>query len=168
MNDIILIYLICAPISIIGSLFIIITWGLFAKVGQHSGSNFIFFQSIADLIFTFKYILTIILYYAGVEQFDDSVVDTKSSSAVCFFLGMWGQYFGQATVMWSFMMTVKVFLSFFYANIDNSNSIKWYHIFVWSFCGINAIIIAAFKQYGPSSNGFHCDFNVDSLEDAEK
>ncbi|GAM23912.1 hypothetical protein SAMD00019534_070870 [Acytostelium subglobosum LB1] len=154
MYQIILIYLICSPISIIGSGFIITTWGLFAKL-KHSGSNFIFFQSISDLLFTLKYIMTVILYYAApsIVQFDDSL-QPSGSSAVCFMLGMYGQFWGQATVMWSFMMTVKVFISFFYTNnTESSESIKWYHLFVWGFCGMNAVIIAAFDQYGPSSNG---------------
>ncbi|KAF2078690.1 hypothetical protein CYY_000061 [Polysphondylium violaceum] len=173
MKDIILIYLICAPLSIIASAFIIISWGVFAKL-KHSGSNFIFFQSISDFIFTLKYVATIIIYYTSdINQFDDGEV---SNSALCFSIGVWGQFFGQATVMWSFMMTVKVFLQMMRQNqkqyqqqldkhkpqqVNNTkgtaakeiSTIKYYHLFVWGFCAVNAAIIGAFKQYGPSSNG---------------
>ncbi|KYQ88385.1 hypothetical protein DLAC_11083 [Tieghemostelium lacteum] len=171
MKTIVLIYIICSPISIAASLFIIITWGLFAKL-KHQGSNMIFFQSISDFLFTLKYLVTVILYFGGIPQFDDQSfpvgnnnLDKHNNSVTCFILGAYGQFFGQATVMWCFMMTIKVFYSFFLKKPQFStrglsrkkhyqgDSIKYYHLFVWGFCTVNAVIIGAFQQYGPSSNG---------------
>ncbi|KAM9970506.1 hypothetical protein ACTFIR_002365 [Dictyostelium discoideum] len=173
MKDIILIYMICAPISMIGSLFIIITWLLYAKL-KNSGSNFIFFQAISDFFFTSKYIITIIFYYINIPQFSDETSSTDTNP-YCFSLGLFSQFFGQATIMWSYTMTVKVFHSYFEmkkknnnngsnnnsnSNIGGSNkqnsidkTLKWYHLFVWGFCLVNATIIGISKQYGPSSTG---------------
>eukprot|EP01132_Coremiostelium_polycephalum_P003583 gene3583-4463_t len=107
-----------------------------------------------------RYVVTFSLYlWTDVEQFDEGSGSEKSGP-LCIFLGVWGQFWGQATVMWSFMMSVKVFHSFFYAThsrdqsaAESGSSLKYYHLFVWSFCGINAAIIGAFNQYGPCSTG---------------
>ncbi|EGC34767.1 hypothetical protein DICPUDRAFT_94711 [Dictyostelium purpureum] len=167
-KQLITIFIACAPVSIVGSLFIIITWSIFAKL-KHSGSNFIWFQAISDFLFTLKYIITIIFYYLNIPQFTESTTVNDPVSPYCFGLGLFSQFFGQATILWSFSMTIKVFHSYIKIKSNKpkqqqqqqiqpqqqsgEKSLKYYHLFVWGFCAINAAVVGVFKQYGPTSTG---------------
>lgn len=144
------VYIVCCPFSIAGSLFIIITYGLFNEL-QKPGANFVFFQAICDLLFTSKYVITVIFEHYNYNEYDPSLPYTWE----CVALGWLGQFAGHATCAWNMMMSVLVFVSVWNANRFKQTSISlWkYHAYVWGIALSDSFLLLILKQYGPTTDG---------------
>jgi len=115
------------------------------------GANFVFSQAVCDLLFTAKYVVTVVLEQRHYNQYSPLLPFTWE----CVVLGWLGEFAGHATCAWNFMMSVLVFQSFRNAeHFKTTDSALWkYHAYVWGVSLSISLVLLFLKQYGPTSDG---------------
>jgi len=175
-----LIYYIMAPLSMVSSLFIIITFLRFPKklfTSQASHLKFVFFQAVCDFLFSLRFLLTAlyirpewisygsvpVIPLVPVNESAGIVPSWTGPDAFCVTLGFTGQFFMIASVSWNLMVSIQILQLFWfrrrydYADISSSetpqSSTLYHHIFVWLFSFIASIAPLILRQYGATTNG---------------
>eukprot|EP01088_Endostelium_zonatum_P017783 TRINITY_DN540_c9_g1_i1.p1 TRINITY_DN540_c9_g1~~TRINITY_DN540_c9_g1_i1.p1 ORF type:complete len:311 (+),score=23.85 TRINITY_DN540_c9_g1_i1:63-995(+) len=143
-----LVFLLVSPFSMVGSFFIIITFGTIPKLKKH-GFHFVFFQAICDFIFTLKFFIT-----ATVDRPNWIARDAEIPGTIdCQFLGFINQFFAIATTSWNLMITIKTLITFYNPYLVGHINNIYFHLYVWSFTSLCSIIPAALNKLGPTSDG---------------
>jgi len=90
----------------------------------------------------------------------DQFVDQQNikGNAECIFLGLLGQFAGQASMAWNMMISIRIFMTLWSPKVKSHKPI-FYHLYVWGICTINAGVIAITGHYGPTIDG--CWINND-------
>eukprot|EP01119_Soliformovum_irregulare_P024789 TRINITY_DN8981_c0_g1_i1.p1 TRINITY_DN8981_c0_g1~~TRINITY_DN8981_c0_g1_i1.p1 ORF type:complete len:323 (+),score=46.80 TRINITY_DN8981_c0_g1_i1:71-970(+) len=150
-----LIYLCAGPISLLGSATIIFSYGWLKRSRVSEGLHLVFFQALCDFFFTAKFVITALIN-------DPSMyAKTGTIKIDCLLLGMMGQYFGQATMGWNFMISVRIFLSFWDPVKFEHMRRVWFHCYVWIVSAIGTLAALFVKgTYGPSDDGCWYDNNA--------
>jgi len=126
---------------------------------------YVFWLSVVDIFFSGKLLVTGIL--DELTDFSQYESGDSVNSDICFTMGFVGQWAGQATITWNFMIALRLFATFVKGGVSNvsldpnlpkmfSNR-TWYDYllqsFAWIYPSVNAALLVYFHQYGPSSNG---------------
>eukprot|EP01088_Endostelium_zonatum_P017355 TRINITY_DN5080_c0_g1_i1.p1 TRINITY_DN5080_c0_g1~~TRINITY_DN5080_c0_g1_i1.p1 ORF type:complete len:341 (-),score=17.81 TRINITY_DN5080_c0_g1_i1:38-1060(-) len=135
-----LIFLICAPLTLFGTILIMILFGTIPQL-KRKGIHFVFFQALADFFFTLRLLLTC---------FHFTELEIVGNFTGCQIIGIIAQFSALCTIKWNMMISVKLFLTVVNKKFENISNL-WFHAYVWTTATILTII--PIKHYGAVDNG---------------
>ena len=157
--------LITAIFSFLGSTAIIVTFCKSKALQNKRDLHFIFFMSIADLGFAFKFILSASFIFAGkLEIINSGIYGTNKEfmvgnkvSDMCLVSGILGQFFGLSTICWNCSIALNLIfnmkLSKKYTRDKKKHFEIFSHIFSWGFPAITCIIGLATENFAMTYDG---------------
>lgn len=133
--------IICCGLSIVGALFVSITYASFKQLRAHP-TRIVAFISMCDLIFNVVLLL-------GTTIPNDALLDTPT----CIVTAVLTQFFGVASAMWNMIMAANIILVLRNPFSYTANYYKWYHLNVWGWSFVSTVIMVVFNQWGRSNLG---------------
>eukprot|EP01124_Arcella_intermedia_P021854 TRINITY_DN3127_c0_g2_i1.p1 TRINITY_DN3127_c0_g2~~TRINITY_DN3127_c0_g2_i1.p1 ORF type:complete len:324 (+),score=51.98 TRINITY_DN3127_c0_g2_i1:65-1036(+) len=156
-------YFIVAPLSMISSLFIIITFFKAPKVYlKLTYMQFVLCQSLCDLIFSTKFLVQAIEADPAWFTLSDINHSNHTPDTACLVLGMLGQFSMMGTVLWSTTISFLILKLFMmrpfnyeqYPQKDDSKVFQFIsHVVIWSLAIVSSVIPYYLDYYGPTTNG---------------
>eukprot|EP01125_Pyxidicula_operculata_P015085 TRINITY_DN5098_c0_g1_i1.p1 TRINITY_DN5098_c0_g1~~TRINITY_DN5098_c0_g1_i1.p1 ORF type:complete len:319 (-),score=14.88 TRINITY_DN5098_c0_g1_i1:80-1036(-) len=150
-----LIYVIVAPISLVCSAFIVVTFFAFRNklFNQRTGVEFIFYQSVCDFVFSLKLILTGAI--SDPSWFISYPGEKVEDTPWCVALGFIDEIASSSSVSWNTMVSLRILMTVWDPfHWEEKPPPSWvFHIPVWGWTIPATIVIASLGQIGPTIDG---------------
>ncbi|PRP83793.1 hypothetical protein PROFUN_08991 [Planoprotostelium fungivorum] len=127
-----------AGFSFVASLIIIISYLLIKPLRKHP-TNLVFWLSICDLFFSFKFLLT-------------SIIPGSASLArvewICYSQAIFSQFWGTASISWNGMISLNLLFNMRNPFVNTQSYNLWYHLWAWGLSLTTTIFMIAFNTNG--------------------
>eukprot|EP01006_Ploeotia_vitrea_P042054 TRINITY_DN66601_c3_g1_i1.p1 TRINITY_DN66601_c3_g1~~TRINITY_DN66601_c3_g1_i1.p1 ORF type:complete len:419 (-),score=190.85 TRINITY_DN66601_c3_g1_i1:89-1345(-) len=132
-------------LSIAGALAIVVTYLTKSKLREKRLYHMVFWMSICDAIFSFKYL--------GTSLFGE--LQRPQVDLECYLEFIASQFFGLASLSWYFCITLETFRALsIHTRFSMDPSVPpVYHAYVWGVSTATTLLAAAFGNVGPSQDG---------------
>eukprot|EP01090_Pellita_catalonica_P008633 TRINITY_DN19723_c0_g1_i1.p1 TRINITY_DN19723_c0_g1~~TRINITY_DN19723_c0_g1_i1.p1 ORF type:complete len:711 (-),score=81.49 TRINITY_DN19723_c0_g1_i1:84-2216(-) len=139
-------YLVTSCFSIVGTTLVILSTIVMPKLRQHP-TRLAIFLAISDWMFAAKYLSSAI--WGGPNSFAGAQKDIP-----CLVSGLWGNFFGSASVLWNTAIAVNILLTLFNPFMSTVKMEWVYHIVAWGYSAASTILIGSIPgTVGPSGDG---------------
>eukprot|EP01117_Protostelium_nocturnum_P017721 TRINITY_DN7267_c0_g1_i1.p1 TRINITY_DN7267_c0_g1~~TRINITY_DN7267_c0_g1_i1.p1 ORF type:complete len:714 (+),score=239.10 TRINITY_DN7267_c0_g1_i1:119-2260(+) len=136
---------ILAAFSLLAAFLIIITYLMVKEVRRHP-TNLVFWLSVSDFMFAFKFVLTSVLPGSSALQ---------ENHSICYFQAIFAQFFGLASVTWNGMISLNLLFNMKNPFLNTASYTKWYHLWTWGTSAATTIIMVVIGEqaFGKSGDG---------------